>query len=59
MLLNQLDLSPIFTLTRPDFYKLCQHNPDLKLERTASGELIVTAPTGGETGTWNADLIAR
>jgi len=59
MPLNQLDLSPIFTLTRPDFYKLCQHNPDLKLERTAKGELIVMAPTGGETGTWNADLTAQ
>ena len=27
-----------------DFWRLCQENPDLRLERTAQGELIVIAP---------------
>jgi Uma2 family endonuclease len=53
-----LDLSPILTLTRPEFYKLCAANPDMKLERSARGELIVMSPTGGETGNYNSELTA-
>ncbi len=55
---NQLDLSPVLQLTRADFYKLCERNPDLRLERTANGELIIMAPTGGETSSFNAELNA-
>ena len=51
-----LDLSPIVQLTRTEFYKLCAANPDMKLERSAQGELIVMPPTGGETGGWNSDI---
>lgn len=39
------------------FFQLCRDNPDLKFERTASGELIVMAPTGGETGHVNAEIV--
>ena len=41
-----LDLSPIVKLTDEQFYQLCHANRDLKLERTAKGELIVMSPTG-------------
>ncbi len=51
-----LDLSPILTLTRPQFYQLCAANPEMKLERSAKGELIVMSPTGGETGNFNSEL---
>ncbi|MEN9223422.1 MAG: Uma2 family endonuclease [Thermostichus sp. BF3_bins_97] len=51
-----LDLTPLITLTRQDFIRLCAANPELKLERTAQGELIIMAPTGGETGHWNAEI---
>jgi len=51
-----IDLSPIVTLTRTEFVKLCAANPDMKLERTSKGELIVMSPTGGETGSFNSDL---
>jgi Uma2 family endonuclease len=51
-----LDLSPVITLTREDFVKLCAANPEIKLERSAKGELIVMSPTGGETGSFNSDL---
>ncbi|PSB43924.1 hypothetical protein C7B80_22355 [Cyanosarcina cf. burmensis CCALA 770] len=40
-----------------DFYNLCQVNPNLKLERTSTGELVVMPPTGGEGGKGEADLI--
>jgi Uma2 family endonuclease len=53
-----LNLNPIVTLTRDQFQKLCAANPDVKLERSANGDLIIVAPTGGETGTRNAELIA-
>ncbi|MGJ5634208.1 Uma2 family endonuclease, partial [Nostoc sp. CALU 1950] len=45
-----LNLEPLIHLTSEQFYQLCEVNPDAKLERTASGELVVMAPTGGETG---------
>jgi Uma2 family endonuclease len=51
-----IDLSPIVQLTRIEFQKLCATNPDMRLERSAQGELIVTPPTGGETGGWNSDI---
>jgi Uma2 family endonuclease len=51
-----LDLSPIVTLTRAEFRKLCAANPEIQLERTSQGELIVMSPTGGETGNWNSEL---
>lgn len=51
-----LDLTPLMTLIREDFIRLCAANPELKLERTAQGELIIMAPTGGETGHWNAEI---
>lgn len=54
-----LDLSPIVTLTRAEFHKLCVANPDMKLERSANGELIVMSPTGGETGSRNSRLNAK
>ena len=51
-----LDLNPIVKLTDEQFYQLCQANPDLKLELTAKGELILMPPTGGETGYRNSEI---
>jgi len=38
------------------FYELCRQNPDLRLERTAKGEVTVMPPTGGETGSRNDEI---
>lgn len=43
-------------LTDEQFFQLCQNNRDLQFERTASGELLITPPTGGETGNRNIEL---
>ena len=51
-----LDFHSIVDLTDEQFSKLCQANPDIKLERTAKGELIVMPPTGGETGDHNSEI---
>jgi Uma2 family endonuclease len=40
-------------VTQEQFAALAAANPDLRLERTAQGELIVNPPTGWETGERN------
>lgn len=45
-------------LTDEQFYRLCQVNRDLQLERSAKGELIVMPPVGGRSGNREAGLIS-
>lgn len=56
-----LNLKPITTttLTRSQFYQLCVANPDVPLERSPQGELIIMTPIGGEEGIREASLIAK
>ena len=54
-----LNLDPITTLTQEQFFQLCQANPDLQLERSPQGELIIVTPIGGESGNQEASLIAK
>lgn len=42
-----------------DFERLCALNGELRLERTAKGELIAMTPAGSESGMRNAGLSAR
>ncbi|NJL46587.1 MAG: Uma2 family endonuclease [Leptolyngbyaceae cyanobacterium SM2_5_2] len=51
-----LDLRPTLTLTDEQFAQICQNNRDLRFERTAKGELVIMAPTGGETCSLNLSL---
>jgi len=51
-----INLHPIIEMTDEQFFQLCQANRDLKFERTAQGEMIVMAPTGGETGRYNSEI---
>ena len=44
------------TVTSEQFDRLCIDNPDLRLELTPDLELIVMAPTGGESGRKNFKL---
>ncbi|MEM6836960.1 MAG: Uma2 family endonuclease [Cyanobacteria bacterium P01_C01_bin.120] len=43
-------------ITDGQFLELVRANPDLRMERTAEGELIVMSPTGSEGGNYNAEL---
>jgi Uma2 family endonuclease len=54
-----IDFSPITALTDEQFDLLCEANPEIKFERTPTGELVIMPPTGGETGMNNATLISR
>lgn len=54
-----LNLNPIIKLTEDQFFQLCQENDNIRLERTAKGELIIMSPAGGETSSSNAGLTAQ
>ena len=47
------------TVTPEHFDQLCLDNPDLRLELTRDGELIVMPPTGGESSEKNGDLFGE
>lgn len=46
-------------VTPEQFDRLCELNPDLRLEVNRDGELIVMPPTGGDTGKRNFKLIVQ
>jgi Uma2 family endonuclease len=54
-----LHLHPVIELTDEQFFELCQINRDLRIERTATGELVIMPPTGTETGGRNFNLIGQ
>lgn len=41
-----------------EYFEFCQLNPELRIERTTEGDIVVMAPTGGKTGRQNARLTA-
>jgi Uma2 family endonuclease len=46
-------------VTPAQFDRLCIDNPDLRLELTKDGQLIVMAPTFGESGEKNVKLVVQ
>lgn len=54
-----LQLPTSTKLSDDQFYELCLANRDLRIERTANGELILMPPTGGETGKRNSSISAQ
>ncbi|MBI1747575.1 MAG: Uma2 family endonuclease [Acidobacteria bacterium] len=49
-----LHLQPILQrMNDREFFEFCQLNPELRMERTREGDLIITTPTGGQTGRRN------
>lgn len=53
-----ISLDSVIYLSNEQFYHLCQANPDVKMERNTTGELVIMAPTGGETGSYNSEINA-
>jgi len=45
----KLILDPPRMLNDDDYYAFCLANPDLRIERSAQGEIIIVAPVGGES----------
>jgi Uma2 family endonuclease len=55
-----LHVSPLLKkVSEAEFYEFCRLNPDLSLELTSEGDLIIMPPTGGKSGARNATLGAR
>ncbi|BAZ52307.1 hypothetical protein NIES4103_49670 [Nostoc sp. NIES-4103] len=54
-----LQLWPAIAMTDDQFYEFCQLNRDFRIERNATGELIIMPPTGSETDERNFDLIGQ
>lgn len=48
----------IAPMSRDEFYAFCQANRDLRIERTATGEVIVMPPAFSDTGNRNFNLAA-
>ena len=47
---------PVIELTEDQFFEFCQINRELRIERTAEGDLVIMPPEGGESGHHNALL---
>jgi Uma2 family endonuclease len=50
-----LDLKTV-NLTDEQFYRLCLANPELRVERTREGTLMIMAPVGGDSGNQEIEL---
>src|SRR5262245_42965710 len=49
-------LQPVIELTDEQFYEFCQLNRDLRIERTAGGELVIMPPAGGKSSERNSEI---
>ncbi len=65
-LLIQTDNTPltvnfpaIVTMTQAQFYEFCQANQELRIERTAQGEVIIMPPAFSDTGNRNFNIAAQ
>lgn len=54
-----LNLRPTIKVTDDELDQISRANPNLKLERSPQGELIIMALTGGETGRRNSNLTGQ
>jgi len=48
---------PVIEMDDDQFFRFCQLNSDLQLERSAEGDIIIMAPAGGSSSAGNAALI--
>ena len=53
----RLHMQPIIEMTDEQFYDFCRINRELRIERTAEGDLIIMTPAGGETSWRNSELV--
>jgi Uma2 family endonuclease len=62
MVLNDIEpdspirFQPARRMSDDEYFAFCAANPELRIERTAEGEIVIMPPTGFETGDQNADL---
>ena len=54
-----LQMSPVLEMSADSFFDFCQLNSHLRIERSATGKLIIMSPAGSETGNRNAKLMQQ
>lgn len=61
--IQERGIGPLILHTVPEwdtdgeqFYRFCQANPDLRIERTSEGDLVIMPPAGGSSGHGNIKL---
>ena len=54
-----LILDPENRLSDDAYFAFCEANPDLRLERTAQGEIVIVPPAGGESDHRNVDVSSQ
>lgn len=50
---------PVIDMSDDEFFKFCQINRELHIEKTAEGAIVITSLHGGETGSQSAKFMAR
>ncbi|HXM40818.1 MAG TPA: Uma2 family endonuclease [Bryobacteraceae bacterium] len=53
---SPIRFQPVRRMSDDEYFAFCAANPELRIERTAEGEIEIMPPTGFETGDQNADL---
>jgi Uma2 family endonuclease len=54
-----LIFDPEERLSDDEYFDFCMANPDLRIERTAEGEIVIVPPAGGESDNRNFDVIRQ
>ncbi|MHC5744605.1 MAG: Uma2 family endonuclease [Nostoc sp.] len=54
-----VNLPSLVQMTNEQFYEFCQANGDLRIERTANGEVIIMPPAFSDTGNRNFNIAAQ
>lgn len=54
-----VSLPSIAPMTQAEFYTFCQANPALRIERTATGEVVIMPPAFSDTGNRNFNLAVQ
>ena len=54
-----LTFRPLIPMDSDQFYEFCQLNSNYLMERTADGEVVITAAVGGESGGRNLQISRR
>ena len=55
----KLVLDPEHLLTDDEYFEFCAANSNLRIERTARGEIVIVPPAGGESDYRNAQLVTQ
>ncbi|MEQ9437837.1 MAG: Uma2 family endonuclease [Cyclobacteriaceae bacterium] len=53
----ELNVAAFGRLSDEEFFRFCQDNEDVRIERDATGKIIIMAPTGSLSGNRNSSLL--